>query len=526
MAGIDDQATEKRQKRGKRVLLLVMGLMLVAGLVCNYWPMEGHITISRETTYVTGPLNPDGTINYVAALNERLSKGVTRENNAAVLLVRAIGADCLEGEVGERQLALLGIKPPVGEQERFVSLGEYLADLEGPTTGPGTQSATRPTDVIDLLKLLEKLGKTPWSAAQYPRVDAWLRANEKPLALACEATTRPRHYLPLVSPHSPPTVMSLSYPATRYGVEFAFTLAVRAMRKLHAGDVQGAWSDIHATYRLARLTGQGWSLIEAILSMLIEETAWEACAALARSATLDRRQARAFQGDLDALAAVTDLRTLLGEGERFMLLDSTMALYRAQLHGDQSMMELPMGTAAVYWDDILRGGNRLWDLSLEEHCAPDPAVRARAEKGLVTLAQEYNGGERHGRFARFLGRYGGHLGRRVRTRRVARLVILFCPNLRSMPARYSKRAMRLEVVKVSLALAAFRAEKGVYPQKLSELSPAYVKKVPADVFAERPLVYKRDGKGYLLHSVGPNMTDDGGKEFGSGGEDDIVVRVK
>ncbi len=95
MAGIHDQPTEKRHKRGKRVILLVIGLLLVAGLVCNYWPMEGHITISRETTYITGPLNEDGTVNYVAALDDRLSKGVTPENNAAPLLLRAWGADII-----------------------------------------------------------------------------------------------------------------------------------------------------------------------------------------------------------------------------------------------------------------------------------------------------------------------------------------------------------------------------------------------------------------------------------------------
>src|SRR5262245_55897881 len=52
---------------------------------------RGRFTISKETTYVTGPLDKDGYIDYVAALNERLRQGVTPENNANVLIWKALG---------------------------------------------------------------------------------------------------------------------------------------------------------------------------------------------------------------------------------------------------------------------------------------------------------------------------------------------------------------------------------------------------------------------------------------------------
>ena len=76
-----------------------------------------------------------------------------------------------------------------------------------------------------------------------------------------------------------------------------------------------------------------------------------------------------------------------------------------------------------------------------------------------------------------------------------------------------------------MALAAYRAEKKAYPDKLSELSPGYLKKVPDDLFINKPFGYKRTDKrtdkGYLLYSVGENMKYDGEKK-----EDDIVVEVK
>src|SRR5437870_5722081 len=50
-----------------------------------------RFTISKETTYLTEPLDKDGYIDYRAALNKLLSKGVRPETNANVLLWKAIG---------------------------------------------------------------------------------------------------------------------------------------------------------------------------------------------------------------------------------------------------------------------------------------------------------------------------------------------------------------------------------------------------------------------------------------------------
>jgi hypothetical protein len=64
---------------------------------------------------------------------------------------------------------------------------------------------------------------------------------------------------------------------------------------------------------------------------------------------------------------------------------------------------------------------------------------------------------------------------------------------------------------VALALHAYRLEHGRYPATLVELTPDYLKKIPDDLFALRkPLAYRIDGETYLLYSIGPDGTDDGG----------------
>src|SRR5438309_11852283 len=47
--------------------------------------------IGRETTYITGPINVDGSIDYETALNQALSRGIAPEQNANRLLWNALG---------------------------------------------------------------------------------------------------------------------------------------------------------------------------------------------------------------------------------------------------------------------------------------------------------------------------------------------------------------------------------------------------------------------------------------------------
>jgi len=64
---------------------------------------------------------------------------------------------------------------------------------------------------------------------------------------------------------------------------------------------------------------------------------------------------------------------------------------------------------------------------------------------------------------------------------------------------------------VAFALALYQRDHGRYPAKLDELAPKYLTKVPDDVFAAKPLIYRPAEKGYLLYSVGDNGKDEGGR---------------
>jgi hypothetical protein len=74
-----------------------------------------------------------------------------------------------------------------------------------------------------------------------------------------------------------------------------------------------------------------------------------------------------------------------------------------------------------------------------------------------------------------------------------------------------------------LALCEYRNDRDRYPEQLAELVPKYLAKMPVDQFTGMMPIYRRTEAGYLLYSVGPNVTDEGGRKDGKA--DDLAVTI-
>ncbi|MHC4984226.1 MAG: hypothetical protein ACYTF6_13800, partial [Planctomycetota bacterium] len=179
-----------------------------------------NITISKETTYLLGPLNADGTVNYVAAINEIYSKGVTSENNAAILLIKALGPEFLDPSVRGKVLERLGVALPAGG-EYLMSLRAYVRAkmIKGDPRGPVPEVMIAEPDEAEIGaaqgkadRQLDKAMAGPWEAKDCPVIAGWLKANEKQLALVVEASRRRRFFLPNFSADEPQSVIATVLP--------------------------------------------------------------------------------------------------------------------------------------------------------------------------------------------------------------------------------------------------------------------------------------------------------------------------
>ena len=100
------------------VILGVLGILAVicVGLGYRYYldPVDisqrkAKFTISAETTFVTEPVDSLGYVDYEAAVNQRLSRGIKPEENAVVFLLKATGPNPEGGAMSDRFYQALGV---------------------------------------------------------------------------------------------------------------------------------------------------------------------------------------------------------------------------------------------------------------------------------------------------------------------------------------------------------------------------------------------------------------------------------
>src|SRR6516162_3258490 len=90
------------------------------------------LPLGKETTYITGPLDKEGYVDYETALNDRLGKGITPEKNANVLLWKALGPTPEGGKgMPAEFFKRLGIKEPPKDGDYIIGLTKFMKDHLG-----------------------------------------------------------------------------------------------------------------------------------------------------------------------------------------------------------------------------------------------------------------------------------------------------------------------------------------------------------------------------------------------------------
>jgi hypothetical protein len=486
--------------------------------------------ISKETTFIEGPLRADGRIDYLADLNRRLSEGVTPENNAAVPLFLNVGLDPIDESLRTAFYRGLGIDAPPLDGEFFVDSARFVR--ESAMGGPEAAAAFEER----FMSQLASAGERGWSKAERPELASWLEQNRKPLAAVAAGLARPRYYMPLVGGDDDGYVMvAVLLPGVAKTRDVARALAARAMLRLHAGEVSGAQADLLACHRLARHVGTGPTLIEALVAIAIDNLACAGDAALARSGKLSAEQLQTHAAQLAKLPRITDVPGKIDLGERYMFLDSAMtmavkgpgSLEELGEGGDSALMkavEMMLGATLIDWNEPMRIGNSWYDKLVAAGRKKPYAEKAKA---LGTFDDELKAFAGEARDPAAMLRkivFGGESPRKAIGRQVGNILIaLLLPAVNKAIVAEDRQIARFDLTRLTLLLEAHRAEHGGYPEKLAVLAPKYLESLPRDPFSDRDFVYRRAEAGYQLYSVGPDQTDDGGAGDGRGaGEPDDI----
>jgi hypothetical protein len=490
-------------------------------------------TIGKDTTRILGPLDKDGRIDYETALNEILSKGVTPENNAVVLLFQAFGPHPEKAKIPGEFFKWLQIGPPPEKGDYFVR------DL-------GFAHLRFNKDDKDIDKFLEQVVIAlyrPWTAMEYPDVAAWIQHNEKPLVVAINASKRSHYFYPILGHRNKVGGSDGLFTAQIAGISscryLTSALTARAMMRVAEKRCDEAWQDLMACHRLGRLVARGGTIMEALGAYNIDHRTSKAQLKFLEAAKLDAKKIKACLRDLQELPPMPSLASKVDLCERFWALETVMnvdrdgaiRIFKLSVAGHEMdwttrIFDLWL-TAWVKWDPSLRDINEIYDRLAAAMRNRDLSKRKdelREIDNAFVKRRVYllNSKEIASNIlnAKTLGEgKGKYLGD---------LIISFCMPPVQKALESSDRVEQVQRnLHVAFALAAYKADEGRYPKSLDALAPKYLKTVPDDLFSGKSLIYRLDGNGYLLYSVGVNGKDDCGRTADDDPRgDDLAVRMR
>jgi hypothetical protein len=472
---------------------------------------RGKFTISKETTYVTRPVDKDGYIDYVTALNERLREGATPGNNANVLIWKMFGPHPEGVTMSADFFKWMGIDSPPEKGEYSYTMARYFKEQFNP-------ELDNPEKMV-ILNQIDVITRFPWAAKDFPHMAAWITRNDKTLALAHEAGKRTHFYNPLVPPvraGEGPALVNCLLPAVQKTRELASIFVGRAMLRTSEGKTNEAWQDLLACHRLGRLLSKGGTTIEVLVGLAIDNLAFRADLAFIEHTKPSARQVQSYLADLRKLPPHVPPADKVDLCERFEMLEVVMVVDRrgSDLVGDDVLRDID-------WDPALKNANKWYDRTVSAMRIPD---RAQRKMRMTELEKELKETK-----ARVLEK--GVLatlamaGPEARGKAVGDLLItqLF-PQVQKVQQAWERTQQNQDNLLVALTLAAYERDHGSYPPELATLIPKYLDKLPTDLFSGQPLIYKLTDRGYLLYSVGVNGKDDGGKGYDDGA-DDLVVKM-
>ncbi len=486
------------------------------------------ITVSKETTFVIEPVNEDGFVDLVTAINAEMSKGITTETNAAALIYPALGPTPNGKQMSKRFFEELGVPFPAEDGNYFQMLPSYLKE----------------NGFSDLLddwdRMLDNQGmamERPWKRDEFPDIAAWIDTQEKPLQQILKGIERKQYYCPLNSDvekgSTGQMLIATLLPHIQINRSVTRVLTCRAMLRVGEGRVDEGWSDLMASYRFGRHASHDPFLIGRLVGIAMEAITNNTMLKFIESTQPSEKTCIQYLKDLDSLPARSPIVNSIDFGERLLFVDVVaMLAYRNQedvfdiqdVIPDLNDLFKRNSKINADWDKILTDANQLYDRIVtgfkQDSYSKQRAAFEEIDNDLTNLLKPRTTLSNAIMLAALKVK-----NKSSTTQFISEMLI---PQMIFEPHHSAKAEVRSQQrysnLQIAIALAAFHAKHNEYPASLDQLTSKYLGTLPEDHFVDQPLKYLKTDDGYLLYSVGDNQTDNGGKSYDEQ-KDDLVVRV-
>ena len=448
--------------------------------------------VSPETTWITEPLDHNGDVDYLEALNLRLSEGIASENNAAVLYTRAFGPCDLDEKTFTRYLKRVGIDGSQIHDLPLVDFDEWFVRKQREQqVEPLTSSdASEDEDPLEQYRYLTG-DAALWSAEQFPLVDEWLNEFSDVAKTIRDATKIEQCYFPLIARYKP-QVMSALLPHPQKMRHAARYFSISALRHLHDNDFDNFIDDLQCMDQIAQHTAQGATLVEELISIAVKR--------MILSRVLTACDLGLSTDDLKTLLAFSRTIKPLEDGvsridncERFMALDAAISIGRGE-----SEMGFTYPQAFVDWNETLRVINDERDLLVEKLDVEDFTSRAAGSAEIWNRLEQMERNSSVEFMATTL------MGRKSKARWMGKLLTtILTPAFDQVLTAEASLKSDIEMAQIAIAISIYRNEKGELPDSIQQLAPEFLEAIPVEDATGKPYTMSKTdtGTGFRVQSA-------------------------
>ena len=526
------------------IVACLIGSAVIATAQADEPTKQTALTISVETTRLTEPLDKDGFVDYIRFVDEMSAKGVTTENNFEVVVRQVMGPKEIPEGMRAKYYEMIGIKVP-----------------DGPFY--------EPVDYNLFTDQYEKAHDGPWRPKELPDIALWVAAQNANLDKLVEASKREKSYTPYragkpsAEEENYPPLIAMLLPSIQDRREIARGLVIRANMRIGEGNLDAAWQDVKAIFRVSRLSAEGITLVENLVGIAVDSIAVGAAKRVLHSPRLTDEQARRFFNDLQELPMLPSISSIIDTGERYVGLDALQTVARGK-----NMMETMKLINDLSDGSQIVPSNGASTLVLfqppSEKAKPNPNAQKirpinfdvsakllnRWYDRLVAAAKVVGYKKRKAMF-REIDQDIRQLSKEVTVTKLALktigngpsdalgemignvLVALLLPATGAATDAEHRTVSQRDVLRTAFAAELFRRANDRFPTSIAELKGDYLDEIPVDRFSDQPLQFKVNNGQLVIYSLGQNGRDDGGLGYDDAEQknpgadwDDLVVRLK
>ena len=314
--------------------LPLLAFLLLWGWLYILWSTPAPpLVISKETTYVTGPLTEEGFIDFFKALEQRFyPPELAADENGYRDFVRLFGIIGYDRKPDYHEFYRLQLYEKLGldpnilptltlpDIPRKIYEDFHEANGEKPDE-PGVPAKWEETDI----------GKGhPWTLEQYPMLADWINEIDEPLDAIAVALRKPVFYFPLLqdsrSAQSGITLLMSECAAQaleiyKFSREIVENFQARANYRIGQGDIDGAIDDTISIMRLVRHYTRAGGFLLYSFGSAFEAIARTIPVCANPEHPLTEQQIRRFLAELDALPARAPFAEAI-EWERYTALSA------------------------------------------------------------------------------------------------------------------------------------------------------------------------------------------------------------